>query len=419
MISARKLSNGVNIVMEEMRHVNSVSCGIWVKTGSCDEDKKISGISHFVEHMMFKGTPERNAFRISADVEKLGASMNAFTGKEATCFYIKAMSENYLRACDVMCDMLENALFDSDEMDRERHVIEEEIKMSKDDPEDFCHDMLGDGIFKGTSMSNSILGTASSIRRINHRIMADYVDRQYTRDSICVSVAGNFDPEEVCAYFENRFMNRGATKEPREELKPVYEQFTRSATRDISQAHVCLGTKAFPLADERTYTIQILNGILGGNMSSRLFQSIREKKGLAYTVFSAFSAYSSGGYFEIYAGVSMENVGKAIAGIKEEIEKFACESAGEDELESAKTQMKAIYAFSQESTSARMLVNGKNYLLVGRYYTPDEVMDGFNSVSIGDIDDMKETICDFSGYSATVVSGRRTDIKGIMKRIAG
>ena len=418
MISARKLSNGVRIVMEEMQHVNSVSCGIWVKTGSCDEEKKTGGISHFVEHMMFKGTPERDAFRISADIDRLGASMNAFTGKEATCFYVKAMSENYLRACDVLCDMLENALFDGAEMDRERHVIEEEIKMSKDDPEDVCHDTLGDGLFKGTPLGNSVIGTASNIRRVNHRIMAEYVERQYTRDSLCVSVAGRFDPDEVCDFFEKRFMNRGASKGQRKETKPLYEPFTKSVTRDINQAHICLGTESITLSDERSYAFQVLNGIMGGSMSSRLFQNIREKKGLAYTVYSGLVSYSAGGYFEIYAGVSMSNVGKAVSGIKEELDRLSCESVGDEELESAKTQMKATYAFSQESTSARMLVNGKNYLLAGKYYTPEEVLDGFNSVSVKAIDDIKESICDFSRYSAVVVSGRRTDIKGIMKRSA-
>ena len=419
MISARTLSNGIRIVMEEMQHVNSVSCGIWVKTGSCDEEDKTGGISHFVEHMMFKGTPSRDAYRISADVDKLGASMNAFTGKEATCYYVKALAENYKSACDVLVDMLENALFDQEEMNRERHVIEEEIKMSKDDPEDVCHDELGDGLFRRTPLGRSVIGTATKIRRVNHRVMDDYVRRQYTRDSFCVSIAGRFDPDDVCRYFEDRFMGRSASKEPRKEVKPLYAPFTRSVTRDINQAHICLGTESITLSDDRSYAFQILNGIMGGSMSSRLFQNIREKKGLAYTVYSGLVSYSAGGYFEIYAGVSMDNVGKAVAGIKEELDRLASSSVSPEELESARTQMKATYAFSQESTSARMLVNGKNYLLIGKYYTPDEVLEGFNGVTAEDIDSIKDTICDFSRYSAVVVSGRRTDIKGIMERSAG
>ena len=280
MISARKLSNGISIVMEEMQHVNSVSCGIWVRTGSCDEESRIGGISHFVEHMMFKGTPDRDAYQISCDIDKLGASMNAFTGKEATCFYIKAMSENYLKACDVICDMLEHALFDSDEMDRERHVIEEEIKMSKDDPEDFGHDELGDGLFRGTPLGKSVIGTATNIGRVSHNIMADYVDRQYTRDSIVVSVAGRFDPDEVCSYFEKRFMNRGAMKPERPVSRPIYEPFTKSFTRDINQAHIFLGTKSITMNDDRTYAYQIMNNIMGGSMSSRLSRTYARKRAL-------------------------------------------------------------------------------------------------------------------------------------------
>ena len=418
MINARKLSNGISIVMEEMQHVNSVSCGIWVKTGSCDEESRIGGISHFVEHMMFKGTPDRDAYRISCDIDKLGASTNAFTGKEATCFYVKAMSENYLKACDVICDMLEHALFDSDEMNRERHVIEEEIKMSKDDPEDFGHDALGDGLFRGTPLGKSVIGTATNIGRVSHNIMADYVEKQYTRDSIVVSVAGRFDPDEVCSYFEKRFMNRGAAKPERAVSRPKYEPFTRSFTRDINQAHLFLGTKSVTMNDDWTYAYQIMNNIMGGSMSSRLFQNIREKKGLAYTVFSDNIAYRDGGYYEIYAGVSMDNVRKAVNGIKEELDVFAATTVTDEELESSRAQMKAAYVYSQESTSARMIVNGKNYLLIGRFFVPDEVIDGFNSVTAADIDEIKSTICDFSRYSAVVVSGKHTAIKDIMDSIA-
>ena len=418
MISARKLSNGIGIVMEEMQHVNSVSCGIWVRTGSCDEEPRTGGISHFVEHMMFKGTPDRDAYRISCDIDKLGASMNAFTGKEATCFYIKAMSENYLKACDVICDMLEHALFDTVEMDRERNVIEEEIKMSKDDPEDFGHDELGDGLLKGTPLGMSVIGTATSIKRVNHKVMADYVSRQYTRDSIIVSVAGRFDPDEVCSYFEKRFMNREASKSPRVVSEPEYLPFARSFTRDINQAHIFLGTRSISMNDDKTYAYQIMNNLMGGSMSSRLFQNIREKKGLAYTVYSDVISYRDGGYFEIYAGVGMDNVRKAVQGIRDELDRLACTSVTDEELESSRAQMKAIYVYSQESTSARMIANGKNYLLINRYFDPEEVLDGFNSVTVKDIDEIKDNICDLGRYAAVVVSGKRTAIKDIMNDIS-
>ena len=415
MISARVLSNGIRIVMEEMQHLSSISCGIWVRTGSCDEESRISGISHFVEHMMFKGTPSRDAYRISADIDSLGASMNAFTSKEATCFYVKAMSENYKQALDVLCDMLENSLFDTEEMNRERKVIEEEIKMSRDDPEDLAHDVLCDGLFRGTPLGNSVIGTATSIRRVSHNVMSSYVQKQYTRDSICVSIAGHFDPDEVCSYFEEHFMNRNAVKPARKPSSPKYEPFVKSFRRDINQAHICLGTESICMKDDRSYSFQIMNNLMGGSMSSRLFQNIREKKGLAYSVYSGISSYAEGGYFEIYAGVSTRNVRKAIEGINEELDRLQNESVTEEELESSRIQMKAAYAFSQESTSARMLVNGKNYLLTDRYYLPDEVMEGFNSVTLADIDEIKNTICDMSKYSAVCVSGSRTDLKDIME----
>lgn len=415
MISARTLSNGVKIVMEEMQHVNSVSCGIWVRTGARDEEKKTSGISHFVEHMMFKGTSKRDAYRISADIDKIGGSMNAFTGKEATCFYVKSMSENYKEACDVLCDMIEDALFDTEQMNLERHVIEEEIKMSKDDPEDVAHDELGDGLFKQSPLGKSVIGTATSIRRVNHDIMADYVDKQYTRDSFCISIAGRFDPDDVCSYFEKRFLNRRESKPSREMITPSYDSFAKCFTRDINQAHICLGTGAATLDDDRSYAYQIMNNIMGGSMSSRLFQNIREKKGLAYTVYSGLAAYSDGGYYEIYAGVSIDNVRKAVSGIREELDRLADDEVTDEELESSRAQMKATYAFSQESTSARMMVNGKNYLLINKFYTPDEVLSGFDSVTKKDIDNIKTAITDPSAYSLVIVSGKKTDARSVLE----
>ena len=415
MIVTKKLANGIRMVMEPMPQVQSIAMGIWCGTGAVDENEKNAGVSHFVEHMMFKGTEKRNARQIAADIDRIGGQMNAFTGKEATCYYVKCVSDNYKKAADVLVDMVENSLFEKKEMDRERQVICEEIKMTKDSPDDLCHDTFITQIYRGNSMGNSILGTPSSLKRVTHNVMKQYVEDHYVRDNIVVSVAGKFDVDDVCDYFSQQFGTLKQSKGERVLKKKDYEPSCRVITRDIQQSHVCMGTKAISLVDDRFYGFQILNNILGGSMSSRLFQNIREQKGLAYSVYSMTGASSRDGYFEIYAGVSHDKIRAAIEGIREELEKLAAEPVTQDELDSSREQMLSGYVFSQESTSTRMVVNGKNYLLLDRVFTPEEVMEGYHGVTIDQIDEIKGLITDFSQYTAAVVSGKRCDLRSMMK----
>ena len=415
MILTRKLANGIRMVLEPMPQVQSIAMGIWCGTGAVDENEKNAGVSHFVEHMMFKGTEKRNARQIAADIDRIGGQMNAFTGKEATCYYVKCVSDNYKKAADVLVDMVENSLFEKKEMDRERQVICEEIKMTKDSPDDLCHDTFITQIYRGNSMGNSILGTPTSLKRVTHNVMKQYVEDHYVRDNIVVSVAGKFDVDDVCDYFSQQFGTLKQSKGERVLKKKDYEPSCRVITRDIQQSHVCMGTKAISLVDDRFYGFQILNNILGGSMSSRLFQNIREQKGLAYSVYSMTGASSRDGYFEIYAGVSHDKIRAAIEGIREELEKLAAEPVTQDELDSSREQMLSGYVFSQESTSTRMVVNGKNYLLLDRVFTPEEVMEGYHGVTIDQIDEIKELITDFSQYTAAVVSGKRCDLRSMMK----
>ncbi len=415
MIVTKKLANGIRMVLEPMPQVQSIAMGIWCGTGAVDENEKNAGVSHFVEHMMFKGTEKRNARQIAADIDRIGGQMNAFTGKEATCYYVKCVSDNYKKAADVLVDMVENSLFEKKEMDRERQVICEEIKMTKDSPDDLCHDTFITQIYRGNSMGNSILGTPTSLKRVTHNVMKQYVEDHYVRDNIVVSVAGKFDVDDVCDYFSQQFGTLKQSKGERVLKKKDYEPSCRVITRDIQQSHVCMGTKAISLVDDRFYGFQILNNILGGSMSSRLFQNIREQKGLAYSVYSMTGASSRDGYFEIYAGVSHDKIRAAIEGIREELEKLAAEPVTQDELDSSREQMLSGYVFSQESTSTRMVVNGKNYLLLDRVFTPEEVMEGYHGVTIDQIDEIKGLITDFSQYTAAVVSGKRCDLRSMMK----
>lgn len=286
--------------------------------------------------------------------------------------------------------------------------------MTKDAPDDLAHDTFVSNMFKGSNLGHSILGTPSSLSRITHNVMKEYVEKQYTRDSIVVSVSGNFDCDDVCDYFENNFQKLKAKKEALKWKNYKYSPFTKSQVKDIQQAHICLGTKGPTLQDEKFYDFQVLNNILGGSMSSRLFQNIREQKGLAYSVYSSSGNFSKDGYFEIYAGVNQDKIGSAIEGIEEELETLSKEPVSLEELNSSKEQLKASYVFSQENTSARMMVNGKNFILLNKVFHPEEVISGYDGVTVRSIDDIKDKICDFRNYSCSCVSNKKVDLRKLM-----
>lgn len=414
-IEIRKLDCGVRVVMETIPHVQSAAIGIWVKTGAVNETLKYAGVSHYIEHMMFKGTENRNAREIAADIDKIGGQMNAFTSKESTCYYVKVLKDNFEKGAEVLLDMLSNSLFDKIEMDKERQVICEEIKMIEDQPDDLAHDVVSEILFKGNPLGNSIIGTPSSLNRISRKVLTEYFDTQYTRDSIVVSVAGNINPDQVCAYLEDKFDKLGASKPVHENGYTPYEKKHKVIVKDIQQSHLCLATRAISLIDPRYYAFSVLNNVMGGSMSSRLFQNIREEKGLAYSVYSMLNCFSSDGYFNIYAGVSHDKIGAAIGGIREELEILGSQGITEEELSASREQLKSSYIFGQENVASRMFAIGKNLILLDRVFTPEEVLEGLNAVTMDDIEEVKKTLCDMSSYSAVAVTNKRINLKRMME----
>ena len=414
-IEIRKLDCGVRVVMETIPHVQSAAIGIWVKTGAVNETSKYAGVSHYIEHMMFKGTENRNAREIAADIDKIGGQMNAFTSKESTCYYVKVLKDNFEKGAEVLLDMLSNSLFDKIEMDKERQVICEEIKMIEDQPDDLAHDVVSEILFKGNPLGNSIIGTPSSLNRISRKVLTEYFDTQYTRDSIVVSVAGNINPDQVCTYLEDKFDKLRASKPVHENGYTPYEKKHKVIVKDIQQSHLCLATRAISLIDPRYYAFSVLNNVMGGSMSSRLFQNIREEKGLAYSVYSMLSCFSSDGYFNIYAGVSHDKIGAAIGGIREELEILGSQGITEEELSASREQLKSSYIFGQENVASRMFAIGKNLILLDRVFTPEEVLEGLNAVTMDDIEEVKKTLCDMSSYSAVAVTNKRINLKRMME----
>jgi predicted Zn-dependent peptidase len=417
MIIKNTLDNGIRIVMEKIPSVKSVSIGIWVKAGSVDENKENSGISHLIEHMMFKGTDTRSAKKIAEDVDRIGGQINAFTGKEATCYYIKTLESNIEKGCDIITDMFKNSNFDAEELEREKNVIYEEIKMIEDSPEDDAHDKLQEIIFRGSALESPIIGTYSSLEAITRDTILKYIEDEYTADSIVISVAGSFDEDLICNIFNERLT--GIKKTKAKKVLPVksYLPDFKVRKKDVEQSHICLGTKGVPHEDELFYPMQILNSIMGGSMSSRLFQNIREQKGLAYTVYSNISSYQTDGMYCIYAGVSHEKVDQALDAIGIELLNLAQKGITEDELYIAKEQLKSSYVFSQENVNNRMYSLGKNTLLRSRLLTPSEVIEKINKVNMDDIRKASEIITDLTKYSGVIVSDRQFDIKEMLKGI--
>ena len=415
MVTIKKLNCGTTVIMEKSERVQSAALGIWVRAGASDEWDEVSGVSHFIEHMMFKGTENRTAKQIAEDVDKIGGVFNAFTGKEATCYYIKTLSSNICRGAEILLDMLTGSKFDQEEMDRERQVICEEIKMVKDTPDDDVYDTISELVAGGNPLGRSILGTPESLAGIDRSRLVDYRDQMYARDSIVVAVAGNFDEEAIEAIFEDRLTSLRDKKPKKEiQLKP-YQQSFNVKVRDIEQTHICLATPGIALDDPRYYAFVLLNSIFGGSMSSRLFQNIREQKGLAYSVCSMNLFSSYWGFFSIYAGVSPEKAEEALDAIHYELNTLRESGVTEEELAMAKEQMKSSYIFGLESVNSRMFSIGKNKLLLDRVYAEEEVLSSFDRVTREDIREVAEMIGDYSSYCGAAVTGKDFDLERIVK----
>lgn len=412
MIKVRNLTCGARLIMEQIPYVQSVSIGIWVKAGAVNEVPEISGISHFVEHMMFKGTAKRSAKKIAEDADRIAGQINAFTGKEATCYYMKTLSSNFSKGAEILLDMFLNSLFDQEELDRERQVILEEMKMIEDSPEDDIHDIIAELSFKGDKLANSIIGSEKSLLAVNHDVMRDYVDKQYIAQNVVVSISGNFDEEEVFEMFDGKFHELIKDEEKlQSESRFIYEPNFRSKVKDIEQSHICLAVPSMYREDPRFHAWTIVNNIMGGSMSSRLFQNIREAKGLAYSVYSMNSAYTDKGYFCIYAGVSHDKINACIEGIKEELDILSTKGISKDEIDIAKEQIKGSYIYSMENTNSRMFSIGRNLLLDNAIHETEEVIDKMNKVTEEDVHEVCRMITDINNYCGAVISNKEVPIE--------
>jgi len=384
------LDNGVQILTEDIPYVRSLALGVWIDTGSRDEPQDMAGISHFLEHLVFKGTPRRTARQIAEALDAVGGQLNAFTTKEFTCFYARVMDEYFDLAFDVLSDMIFNPLFKPEDIDRERNVIVEEIKMGEDTPDELVHDIFAKTIWQTHPLGRSIIGNAQIIESLSREQITDYHQKSYTPANLIIAVAGNFQHQQVVEKLQKMFGGLNSpTAKPRK-IKPASHNQVTCRAKEIEQVHLCIGAPGLPLDSEHIHALQLINTILGGGLSSRLFQEIRENRGLVYSIYSYHSSYRDTGVFCVYAGLSKNNVIQVAELIFNEIRNIQINGVTEEELHRAKDQMKGNLFLSLENVSTRMSRLAKSQLYLGKVITPEQVIANINRVTI---DQIKEIAC--------------------------
>jgi predicted Zn-dependent peptidase len=396
-------------VLEHIPTCRSVSFGIWAKTGSRNESKAQNGISHFIEHMLFKGTERHSAKDIAEIFDGIGGNVNAFTTKEYTCYFVKVLDEHLPLAMDVLSDMFFNSQFDPQELEKERNVILEEISMYEDTPDDLVHDLMAKAAYGNHALGQTILGLQENLHRFQSDDLRNYMKEYYGISNIVVSMAGNFDDSamELIRKHFGAFANEGT---PSKLEKPVYQTEIAFHEKKTEQNHICMSLPGCSMKDERQYAMILLNNSIGGGMSSRLFQEIREKRGLAYSVYSYHTAYIDSGLFTIYTGTAPKQTEEVLKVSMEIIGDVLNNGITEAELRKGKEQLKGSLILSLESTSSRMNRLGKNELMLGKHYSLDEMIERIESVQLDQVRELTREVFSHS-FSVAMVGQSDKPIK--------
>lgn len=383
MIEKHELKNGLRIVTENIPHVKSIAVGIWVKSGVTHELMEQNGISHFIEHMLFKGTKNRTARQLAEDVDKVGGHINAYTSREYTCYYIKVLDEHIMLAIDILKDMFFNSTFDPEEVQKEKSVIIEEISMYEDSPEDLAHDILTESMLSASALGLPILGTIKTVESIDANQIQEYMKNVYRPDNVVISIAGNIDESEILKVLREGFGEWTVLAPKHRELDNkgplIYDHWSRN--KDIEQIHLNIGYQGAALGTPEMYDLLLINNILGGSMSSRLFQTIREDKGLAYNIYSSIQNYSDIGILSIYCSMNPSQLNSTSQLIDEEILQIKKSGLTNDEFYKAKNQLKGSFILGMESTSGRMATMGKSELMLNSIYSQEDILAKINEIS--------------------------------------
>jgi predicted Zn-dependent peptidase len=392
LIKTHTFPSGLRLVMEKIPSVRSISLGIWIGTGSKYETLENNGISHFIEHMLFKGTEKRTAREIAETFDSIGGHLNAFTSKEYTCYYAKVLDQHLPIAFDLLSDMFFNSTFDSHELEKEKNVVLEELKMCEDTPDDVVHDLIAKATHRDHSLGYTILGREEILKSLTPDDLREYIKKHYTPQNTVIAVAGNIDEDELIRLTESHFGEYEARAALPSIAEPgiTYDHLLR--VKDTEQAHFCLGFKGLHIGDPAIYPLVLLNNTLGGSMSSRLFQEIREERGLAYSVFSYHSSFKEAGTLQLYAGTAphqLEDVYELCIGI---LKSLITEGMTAKELHNGKEQLKGNLMLSLESTNSRMARIGKNELLLKKHLSLDEIISRIDALTLDSVNQLAHTI---------------------------
>lgn len=377
MITKRLCKNGVRIIHEHMPQVRSVSLGIWVQAGSNDEYEEEAGLAHFIEHMLFKGTKKETAKSIAEQFDRMGGELNAFTSKEATCFHTTVLTDDAKQAFDLLADMLFNSTYLESEIEKEKSVILEEIAMCEDAADDEVHEVLWRTMYPNHPLGKPVLGTRTSIIEFTKQSIQKFMKRLYRPERIVISLAGNYD-HQLLDFVEGLFGEYTMALAPdkrREIIVPTFQANKSVMQKEIEQAHLCIGFPSLMLKDTRQYELSIMDSLMGGGMSSRLFQEVREERGLAYSIYSYFSSYETAGVFCIYGGTAQEKLTDLYETIFNVLETVVEKGIREEEMHHAKQSVKSSFLLGLESVEARMTRNGHQELLLQRHRAVDEVIE--------------------------------------------
>jgi predicted Zn-dependent peptidase len=403
MIVRDTLDNGIRLVTESMGHVRSVSLGVWLTSGSRHESDENSGIAHFVEHMLFKGTDTRSAEDIAQAVDSIGGQLDAFTAKEYASYYVKVLDEHLPLAVDILSDIVLRPAFNTVDIEREKKVILEEIKMVEDTPDDLVHELFTQAFWEGHPLGRPILGTKESVESLTQERLRHHFTGAYAAENVIISAAGNIEHAAVRDALEKAFGAMPSAGVRQSMAPPSVVPKVVIRTKELEQSHICLGTSSYPQNHEGRYASYVLNTILGGSMSSRLFQNIREKRGLCYSVFSGINAYRDAGSLTVYAGCANEAVGEVIDLTVDELKIIKQTPVADSELRRAKDHLKGSVMLSLENTASRMSHLARQEIYFDRQFSLDETLEGIERVTADDVRGVATELFSNGALAATVL----------------
>ncbi len=397
------LPNGMVVLTERMPYVKSASIGVWVRVGSRDEASEVAGVSHFIEHMLFKGTDRRSAEEIAKVIDAIGGTLDAFTSRESTCFFAKVLGEHLPLAVEILADTFLHSRLDHEDVDRERQVVLQEIKMVEDTPDDLVHDLFSEAIWGDHPVARPILGRKGTVQRLGQGDLRRHMDRFYRPDRTVVAAAGDLEHDRLVDLLLSAFDGFEGRSTQTDPPSPISSATVRVEERETSQLHLCVGMDGLPYAHEDRYALYLLNAMLGGSMSSRLFQEIREKRGLAYSVYSYQASYRDCGLLAVYAGTNPESSGQVVDLIRAECARLRDRPVDPRDFQQAKDQLKGNLLLGLEGTSSRMTRLAKMEIYFQRNYDLDEIIAGIEGVSTDQFQALARRILRDEAYAITSI----------------